>query len=114
MQHIQMHMFVSYTEHKQDYTHKYAIMYNTVLWLYIHIHVYVYNVCTFVFSVHIISEEGARTKVNQFDLAGLEVDENILILHISVQDSHRHAVLDSLHNLTKQKSSRSFAHYTFP
>lgn len=65
---------------------------------------------TFIFCVGIIFQKGSGAKIDQFNLTGLEVNENVLILHISVQYSHWHAVLYGLHHLSKQEPCGTLTH----
>ena len=54
----------------------YMYMYVSHLWL------------TFILGIGLLLEESARAKVNQLDLITLKIDEDILVLHISVNHAH--------------------------
>lgn len=65
---------------------------------------------TFVLRIDALLHKGPRAKVDQLDLVGLQVDENVLVLHVPVHDSHRDAVLHGLQHLPEDVARRPLAH----
>ena len=72
------------------------------------------HIHTFILCIDPITKESAGTEIDELDLAGLEINENILILHVPVQHTHGCAVLHSLNYLPEQKPSRALTHHTLP
>ncbi len=66
---------------------------------------------TFVLCVGALPEEGPRAKVYEFDLVSLEINEDVLILHIPVDHAHRLAVLHRLQDLPEQVARRALTHH---
>ena len=59
---------------------------------------------TFKVSESVFFVEGARAEVNELELAGLEVDQQVLVLDVSVDDASPVAGQDGLHHLPGQSS----------
>lgn len=66
---------------------------------------------TFVLRVRSFSEEGPWSKVDQLDLIGVEVNQDVLILYVSVDHTHRETVSHCLNDLSEQISGGSLTHH---
>ena len=66
---------------------------------------------TFILCVDALPEEGPRAEVYELDLVSLEINEDVLVLHISVDHTLCLAILYRLQNLSEQVAGRALAHY---
>lgn len=64
---------------------------------------------TFIFSVGTVPQKRTRTKVNELDLVALQVNQNILVLHVPMDYALRQTVLDGLQDLLEEVARRSLA-----
>lgn len=62
-----------------------------------------------IFSVGSVSEEGTGAKVDELHLVALQVNEDILVLHVTMDHALGQTVLDSFQDLLEEVAGRPLA-----
>ena len=57
---------------------------------------------TFIFCIHLLLHEGPRAKIDQLYLIALQVNQDILVLHIPMEHTLGQAILHCLQHLLKE------------
>lgn len=72
-----------------------------------------FNALTVEVGVHGVLEQCARAEVDELELAGAQVDQDVLVLDVAVHDAARVAVTHRLEHLAKEAARELFRERAF-